>query len=45
MRAVVQGFEAAFEVSVWSSPDGVASLDPALPVATASCPLVRAGGS
>jgi lipoate-protein ligase B len=35
MRAVVQGFEAAFEVSVWSSPDGVASLDPALPVATA----------
>jgi lipoate-protein ligase B len=35
MRAVVHGFEAAFEVSVWSSPDGVASLDPALPAATA----------
>jgi len=33
--AVVRGFEATFGVSVWSSPDGVAPLDPVLPTAPA----------
>jgi lipoyl(octanoyl) transferase len=34
VRAVVAGFEAAFGVTAWSSPDGAAPLDPALPATT-----------